>query len=92
MAACQARIFLADGGSLGDVTSCIQSCVKTFLLNFENHYQNVPLPTQNSTMAQYFSQPFPKPGRNVIHYSVEGPKYLFTCYIHGQVEGEEAVK
>ena len=27
-------------------------------------------PPQNCTMAQYFSQPFAKPGRNVLHYSV----------------------
>ena len=46
----------------------LPSCVKTFLLSSENHPQMFRCSPQKSTMAQYFSQPFPKPGRNVLHY------------------------
>ena len=50
-------------------TSCriVQSCVKTFLLSFENPAQNVPLPNPNCTTGQHFSQPFPEPCRNVFY-------------------------
>ena len=52
--------------------SCTELC-KTVLLSFENHSQNVMprCPPVTCTMAQYFSQPFPKPVWSVfIHYSV----------------------
>ena len=41
-------------------------CVKIFLLCSENHPKSFLLPRQNCIMAQYFSQPFPKPVRNVF--------------------------
>ena len=43
----------------------VQSCVKTFLLSPENHPQNVLLFVPKCITTQYFSQPFPKPGRNL---------------------------
>ena len=47
----------------------VLSCVKAFLLSFENHSVNVPLPTPKLHYGaiQCFSQPFPKPGRNVVY-------------------------
>ena len=47
----------------------VQSCVKMFLLSFENDYLIFSLPTKNVHYGQcnmYFSQPFPKPGRNAF--------------------------
>ena len=50
----------------------VQSRVKTFLLSVENYSQNVLLLPQNCTMAQYFIQPFPKPGSNVFKLHCRG--------------------
>ena len=55
--------FLRKGIEGLRVPTCV--CI-TFLLSFENHSLNVFCPSQNWTMAQYFSQLFPKPGRNVF--------------------------
>ena len=45
----------------------LQSCIETCLLSSENHSKKFPLtiPTLHY-MAQYFSQLFPKPSRNVV--------------------------
>ena len=55
----------------------VQSCAKTLLLSFENHSQSLKMfrcPPQKCTMAQYFSQPFPKHSRDVftkfLHYTL----------------------
>ena len=45
----------------------LQSWVKKFLLRFKKHsFYMFHCQPRNCTMAQYFSQPFPKPGRNVF--------------------------
>ena len=44
----------------------VQSCVKPFLLVSRITLNMFHSPPQNCTMAQYFSQPFPKPGRHFV--------------------------
>ena len=46
----------------------MQSCVKTVPPSSGNHPQKVPLATPK---MHSFNQPFPKPDRNVLHYSVQ---------------------
>ena len=46
----------------------MQSCVKTVPPSSGNHPQKVPLTTPK---MHSFNQPFPKPDRNVLHYSVQ---------------------
>ena len=44
----------------------VQSCVKHYCYVLRITLKMFLYPPQNSTMAQYFSPPFPKPGRNVF--------------------------
>ena len=49
----------------------LQSCVKTFLLNSENHPPNVPLPTPKMHCNPQFQPVFPETGEKLFfHYTV----------------------
>ena len=61
------EVEVAERGSVGfAVYRQVQSCVKTFPLSPRNTLTMFRCHPQKCTMAQYFSQPFPKPGRNVF--------------------------
>ena len=79
---CKRRKLVTGLSGLVPLNSCndIQSCVKTFLLSSENRPQNVLLPTQKCTIAQYFSQQFPKPGRNVFTRHCRIRKYKLPIF------------
>lgn len=50
----------------------IQSCVRTFCEVLRTALKMFCCLDQKCTMAQYFRQPFPKPWRYGLHYSVHG--------------------
>ena len=44
-----------------------QSCVKTFLLSYENHSKNVPLPTPKLHNGAIFQQAIPETGQECLY-------------------------
>ena len=67
------------GGMVGYGSKClyatviVQSCVKTFLIRFENHFQNVPLPTPKWNHCTTFQPFIPKTWQECL-YTTLSPK------------------
>ena len=75
---------IRDSKIPGAIFIIIQSSVKTLLQGSENNPQNIPLPAPNMhycAMVQHFSEPLPKPRRNVyLHNSPSSPLKHFMVY------------